>query len=47
MVTPGIGTAEKVAELSWLYWVRALGAVSVEMLTTVESGTGSPERVAT
>ena len=40
MVTPGIGTAEKVAELSWLYWVSALGAVSVSMRTTVDSGTG-------
>ena len=43
MVTPGIGTAEKVAELSWLYWVSALGAVSVSILTTVDSGTGAPD----
>jgi len=25
MVTPGIGTAWKVAELSWLYWVSGIG----------------------
>ena len=47
MVTPGIGTAEKVAELSWLYWVSALGAVPPSICTTVESGTGLPERVMT
>ena len=39
MVTPGIGTAEKVAELSWLYWVSALGSTPVSIETTVESGT--------
>ena len=47
MLTPGIGTAENVAEFSWLYWVSALGAVPVSIRTTVDSGTVSPERVFT
>ena len=42
---PNLDTAEKVAELSWLNWVSALGSVPVPMRTTVESGIGSPLRV--
>src|SRR6266849_5280246 len=42
MLTPGIGTAEKVAELSWLYCESALGCVEVEIETIVESGIGRP-----
>src|SRR5437588_8202733 len=38
MLTPGIGTAEKVAELSWLYWVSELGCVEVWTDTTAETG---------
>ena len=47
MVTPGMGTAEKVAEFSWLYWLRALGSTPVSTATTVESGTFPPLRVLT
>ena len=42
MVTPGIGTAENVAELSWLYCESALGSMPVSIETTVDSGTDSP-----
>ena len=47
MVTPGIGTAWKVAAFSWLYCVSALGSVAVSIDTTVDSGTCSPVRVGT
>ena len=42
MVTPGSGSAEIVAELSWLNCSIAAGAAPVAMLTTAESGTISP-----
>src|SRR5258705_295969 len=47
ILTPGIGTAEKVAELSWLYWVSELGCVDVSTATTVESGICWPLAVVT
>ena len=47
MVTPGIGTAEKVAEGSWLYLFSAFGSVPVSMDTTVDSGICAPVSVAT
>ncbi len=42
VVTPGSGSAEMVAELSWLNCSIAVGATLVETLTTAESGTISP-----
>ena len=47
MVMPGMGTAEKVAEFSWLYWVSALGSTPVSTEITVESGTFPPLLVLT
>ena len=40
--TPGSGSAEMVAELSWLNCSMAAAALPVSMLTTAESGTISP-----
>ena len=42
VVTPGSGSADMVAELSWLNCSIADGATPVETLTTAESGTISP-----
>ena len=46
VVTPGSGSAEIVAEFSWLNCSIAAGEALVEMVTTADSGTISPLRCA-
>ncbi|MNH23608.1 hypothetical protein D3C79_835130 [compost metagenome] len=42
MLTPGAGTACRVAELSWLNWVSLLASIDMSKLTRVDSGICAP-----